>query len=341
MKCNIILMAALLLFLNCEREEKVPGTKLEPGTPVYDSARQLAKQYPFLDPDKNLIILDCRSFTVTTGDVIKELYLFFEPLLELMSSQENTTKARAQIFHEAERIAKRRLAAHAAIAENISIPEAEIDSVVARFRTVKMLHNDLPAFLQEKGLTTSFLRQILREEQLAKRYYKVKMQGRIEASEAEIRESYDASVYLNVRLMFLSIENLTDENKQKKKNLMRRIKNMLDEDFSFTELAKTYSEDSSSAQYGGKIEGVRRGKFPDEVNAVIFEMKEGQVSDIIETASGLYIFMVEKHVADTRPFDKVYAIYKSQVEYQKRAKVQSELVEALRKQSNCRLHEKW
>jgi peptidyl-prolyl cis-trans isomerase SurA len=58
---------------------------------------------------------------------------------------------------------------------------------------------------------------------------------------------------------------------------------------SFITLATLYSEDPGSARKGGELGFVERGSFVPEFEAVAFKLKEGQVSEIIETMFGFHI----------------------------------------------------
>ena len=336
---NVVMLTTMVLVgLGCNH--KAPNYRLDPASEVYATAKQLAAKYPFLDPDNNLAILECRSFNVTVGDVFAEIDLFFPQLFEIVESEEKPETVRNIFYKEAERIAKRRLAANAAIDNHISLGEARIDSVITVFLAMKRGDNKV-GYLDKNGKPGVLFTQIMKEGELVKAYYRLMLKDKITVSESGIRASYDAAEYLNLQQIFLSTMGLDKEQIVKKQNLMKKIKSMLDEGFSFTELAKTYSEDKNTSVYGGRMKGVRKGQFPSHIENVIFNMQDGECSDILEGPKGLSLFFMEQHVRDTRPYDSVRGLYRLQVEEAKRKGFQVDILNSLWKKGNCHASKEW
>jgi peptidyl-prolyl cis-trans isomerase SurA len=61
---------------------------------------------------------------------------------------------------------------------------------------------------------------------------------------------------------------------------------------SFEEMAKKYSEDPGSAEYGGDLGFVKRGVFYPEFESVAFAMKEGEISGVVESPVGFHIIQL-------------------------------------------------
>ena len=335
-----IVLIFFLLF-GCSQNSKQPGLKLQPGTPAYKTAKELATIYPFLDPDKNLVILDCDKFTVTTGDIIDEINFFFPMLFRNMKKEKNPVKAKKFFLDEAENTALHRIALIAARAENISVSESDVDSLVKKFRVVGVKPNKLREYLDKKGKTIEDVRKWVREGEMVKRYYKHKMKGKVTVSDAEIREYYNKSTYLNVRKLVLFVNDQKQGERARKRALLLRIKKMYEDGFSFSELVKKYSEDYNSSSSGGLIKGVRMGQFPEDIEKVLFSLKEGEVSKIVETPFALYLFKLEKRVEEKRPFKEVYYVYKSQLENEKRIKAYRQITAELKKMVKCRIGKEW
>jgi peptidyl-prolyl cis-trans isomerase SurA len=60
----------------------------------------------------------------------------------------------------------------------------------------------------------------------------------------------------------------------------------------FAELAKKYSEDPGSASVGGDLGFVKKGVFYPEFESLAFRLKEGEISDVIETPVGFHIIQL-------------------------------------------------
>ncbi len=63
---------------------------------------------------------------------------------------------------------------------------------------------------------------------------------------------------------------------------------------SFSTLAVLYSEDLGSSKAGGKYEGIKRGQFVPEFEAVAFNLKEGEISKPVKTEYGYHIIQLLK-----------------------------------------------
>ena len=71
----------------------------------------------------------------------------------------------------------------------------------------------------------------------------------------------------------------------------------------FAKLAKQYSDDASSAERGGTLGPFSPGMLPPELEAHVFQLQPGQVSDPIPSRYGIHIFKAGAHVA--QPLDQV------------------------------------
>ncbi len=66
----------------------------------------------------------------------------------------------------------------------------------------------------------------------------------------------------------------------------------------FAALAKKYSQDPGSASSGGDLGWAKRGQFVPEFEHAVFEMKPGEISDIVETQFGFHIIQLLERRGD-------------------------------------------
>ncbi len=66
----------------------------------------------------------------------------------------------------------------------------------------------------------------------------------------------------------------------------------------FEDLARRHSQDPGSAPQGGDLGLVRRGLFVKEFESAVFALKEGQISDIVQTDFGLHIIQLLERRGD-------------------------------------------
>ncbi len=87
--------------------------------------------------------------------------------------------------------------------------------------------------------------------------------------------------------------------------LIERIREAIKDGREFKDLAKEYSE-GPNAENGGDLGLVGQGQMIEELDGVIFSLKPGEVSDIVESPVGYHIFKITTRVpASTVEFEKV------------------------------------
>jgi len=97
----------------------------------------------------------------------------------------------------------------------------------------------------------------------------------------------------------------------------------------FAELARSNSEDSSASK-GGDIGWIVRGQAVKEFEDAAFNMKPGQVSDLIKTTYGIHIVKVfDKQAAHLQTFEEVRDQIREQLEKQHLAEAQQVLASKL------------
>lgn len=73
------------------------------------------------------------------------------------------------------------------------------------------------------------------------------------------------------------------------------IKKQLDKGDSFTDLARSNSDDRSSAPTGGELPPISRGRMSPEFEKVAFKLKDNEISDPVKTPFGYEIIQVLGH----------------------------------------------
>ena len=81
---------------------------------------------------------------------------------------------------------------------------------------------------------------------------------------------------------------------------------------SFEELALEYSDDPISQKKGGKVGYINRGKFPQQIDNQIFELKEGEITKPFEVQDG-YLIIKANQEPDFPPYGQVERIIRSKL----------------------------
>jgi parvulin-like peptidyl-prolyl isomerase len=161
--------------------------------------------------------------------------------------------------------------------------------------------------LQAQGMTLGayrdFLRTQVRHEQIQQMYVQSRIQNAdpITVSEDELLQAFqEARGRLQQRPRLLTFEQvvLAPEPSDSARAAARREAQQLLDSIraggDFQALAQTHSDDPGSAPNGGDLDWFRRGQMVREFEDAAFALRDGQVSELVETEFGFHIIKVER-----------------------------------------------
>ena len=90
-----------------------------------------------------------------------------------------------------------------------------------------------------------------------------------------------------------------DEKLQVKDRLYQIRKRILDGESSFATMAVLYSEDPGSARQGGELGFAGKGIFVPEFENVAFNLRDGEISDVVESEHGFHIIQLIERRGET------------------------------------------
>jgi len=180
----------------------------------------------------------------------------------------------------------------------------EVESIGRQFgmstdQYLKMLKN-------ERGVTeTEYKRDIIWPRFALKRLAAEKLTVTKEQLDKEKESQYGPKV--SVRMISLT-------NAKKAQEVLQLAKaNPKD----FGQLAKQYSEDPNTASAKGLIPPVRKHMGEPAIEAAVFALKEGEISNVVQAANQYFVFKCERHI----PASRVSPQYAQQIETQLRDKI--------------------
>lgn len=204
------------------------------------------------------------------------------------------------------------LVLHAAAKDTLIVPDevtieqrvsAEIERLIEQF-------GGRPALMEalgREGLTLSEYRDILstqaRQEQVQQMFIQSRLRNArpAEVSEDELRARYaQASGQLQQRPRLLTFRQVvvlpkaSEAAREEARALAEDLLNRIREGEDFEQLARRYSEDPGSAQLGGDLGWFRRGRMVREFEDVAFALRDGAVSNVVESDFGYHIIKAER-----------------------------------------------
>lgn len=173
-----------------------------------------------------------------------------------------------------------------------------------------------------------------KHDMLIRQYYEQVVEAKSTPTEAEIQEYYNANPK-----EFVVPENVTARHiLVKTKDEASRLRRQIEQGADFADLAGRYSLDASSKSAGGMIGapvqrsgGVKGlGTVPEFVEAA-FALKEGELSQPVQSGKGFHIIRVEKRAAEaTKALEDARNDIVSKLQYSKRKTAREEIVNQLK-----------
>jgi peptidyl-prolyl cis-trans isomerase SurA len=199
------------------------------------------------------------------------------------------------------------------IEEKLAYAQANLDSITVTDDEVdKRIDYQIQMFIQQYGskerveqvygMSIEKIKHELRDDvrkNLMVQKLREKNFGTIEATRRDVEEFFNkfkdslgvipekvkiAHIYRSPAASF--------EEKDKARKFAQALLDSIKNGADFAEMAKKYSGDPGSAQEGGDLGFVKRGVFYPEFEAAAFELKQGEISNVVETPVGFHIIQL-------------------------------------------------
>ncbi len=240
-------------------------------------------------------IITQREVDVLLGPVYaqyRQVYQGEELIRRLEDARENILK---QLIED-------RLILSEAKKQNITVEEKDIDSRINEIKNKVGSERDLEIMLNEQNLTLKELRERYKEKIMIRKLIDQKVGSRIIITPLEVKNYYnkhkeDFLQPEEIRLRTILLKPKKEQGGEEGAlGLMRDILKRLKEGCDFEGLAKEYS-DAPDASEGGLMGYVKKGDLMPQIENIVFNLKEGQTTGIVQSSLGYHIFKVEEKKA--------------------------------------------
>lgn len=192
--------------------------------------------------------------------------------------------------------------------DSVEVKDEEIDlELDTRFeRILASMNGDEEFFKEYYGATVPEMKERYRDDQrqqILAQTMQQQLMEKVKITPKEVAEFYnqipkDSLPFLNseVELAELVLKpQVNQENRQKSLSTIEELhRRVTVGNESFEDLAKKYSKDVESAKQGGDLGFARRGSYVPAFEAAAFSLKQGEISDIIETDFGFHVLKLEE-----------------------------------------------
>jgi peptidyl-prolyl cis-trans isomerase SurA len=246
--------------------------------------------------------------------------------IQPMPSQEEVMDEELKVMIE------ERLLINAGKELRLKVDEESVNKAVDEIKRTNGLNDgELEKMLQLEGKSLEDYRDKIRKQILISKVVGFEVRKRAMVSKEEAEEYYNQHLKdywvlekLKLRhILFLMDDTLPEEDRRFKKKKASQALKKIRAGEDFVAVAKEFSEDIS-ASTGGDLGEIERGKMVPEFEKAAFQLKEGEVSGLVETPYGLHIIKVDKiYPGETLPLNKVRLQIESQLK-EKKIKVEYE-----------------
>jgi peptidyl-prolyl cis-trans isomerase SurA len=201
--------------------------------------------------------------------------------------------------------------------------------------------DDLKKGVEASGLSWDDYKTTIRNGLLQKEVVRREVGSHVDITREEVKQYYDAHLEdftLPERVVLseisLSTEGKTTEEMAAVRNKVEGLRISVLNGDDFAQVARLYSQ-GSTAKDGGALGTFKKGELAPQLEAIVFLMSKGQITDVTQTRTDFEILKVDDHLsAGLQPFEKVEPDIRGIVLAQKMQPRIRDYLAELREQSN-------
>ncbi|MBM3701520.1 MAG: hypothetical protein FJW63_00780 [Actinobacteria bacterium] len=202
---------------------------------------------------------------------------------------------------------------------NITVSSEEVDKQMGVIIGTYPSEEDFEKGLKDMGIDKKFLVNYFRSLMLSSKIFNI-VTADTTVTEDEVKQYYEdnkntlflvpvrvkASHILSIFPWVEDNSEETEEGREEALEKIKRVEDKLKDGGDFEDLARQYSNDTTSAEKGGDLGFISKGQMVEEFDKALFSLDVGEVSEIVETKYGFHIIKVydrqEEHI---QKFDEV------------------------------------
>jgi len=208
-----------------------------------------------------------------------------------------------------------RLVYQAAKEKKIEVDSFKIDEQLEAFQRKFPTSVAMEAALSDQGVTLRGLRERLEKQDMVRMMHEQEVKAKVIVSPSEIEKYFEEhsdkfTTKDRIRVRSITIKK-SDEAREKglkdeaASEKIQALEKSIQGGGDFTALAKENSQDVNSKE-GGLGDWVERGAMIEAIDQVIFKLKVGETSQVLETAMGYHLFRCEEiHAGSQRTLEEV------------------------------------
>lgn len=200
--------------------------------------------------------------------------------------------------------------------------------------------------IQAQGFTLTKLKEIEREKIIVQAMRQSKVNDNFVVSPTQVQSYYDKNRQafttpdqVKLRMIVLREDGGDDiVSGGNKQQIAEEIRQKIAEGAEFDRMAQMYSEDESTQESGGDWGWIERNTLNEELTAVAFSLRAGEVSKAVKIEDTYYILLIEaRKNATVKPISEVRDEIERNLIQQERQKSQDRWLETLRRKAYIKI----
>lgn len=246
--------------------------------------------------DKIVVIVN--DEVITEGEVDRILAPIYMQYKKQYADEELAIKLDEGRRNVLQKLIQNKLLLSEAKRREIKVEDGELKKRVEEVKKRFPSEEGFQRALAEENITLSEFEKRHKERIMMDKLIEMEIRGRISVSPSEAMDYYESHKNQfeepkKVKLKSILVKITKERPEEEALKLAKEILARLEEGASFGLLAEKYS-DGPYAESGGEMGWVKEGDLMNEVNELVFALKENEVSGILKTSMGFHIFMVEE-----------------------------------------------
>ena len=247
--------------------------------------------------DKIVVVVNSEIITQREVDVLlAPVYAQFRNMYKGEDLIKKLEEVRERILKQ---LIEDRLILSEAKKQNISVEEKDIDSRIDDVKKRVGSQRDLEKMLIEQNLTMREMRDRFKEKIMIRKLIDQKIGARIIITPIEVKNYYNEHKDDFLQPEEIKLRSILIKPKQEQGGdagalqLARDILKRLREGCDFESLAREYSVGPGASE-GGLMGYVKKGDLMPQIEGIVFNLKEGEITGIIQSSLGYHIFKVDE-----------------------------------------------
>ncbi len=179
----------------------------------------------------------------------------------------------------------------------IAVSPEEVEEMLAETKARFQSFEEMEEALQEQGLTLEDLRARFKEQITIQKLIDREIRSKVSVSPTEVTAYYNARSQefrelAAVQGAVILIKPKSTLEVSQAMDLANHLRQQALQGTDFYDLAVRYS-DGPNAKMGGRFGLLEKGKSRKEIDQVLFSLKEGEISPVVQTPAGFHLFRVE------------------------------------------------